>query len=401
MLGFSHTHFLPNFNFTTQVPPGSGDWYGKYEDSKCVRDCNTANLFDPDSTNDKDKHSFAATTSYECGGFPSWSGVTEYTTAVECCEKTFTSIVKEYCEWLSTTGSSASPGTYAGRAVAPNAGKFWYADTSNGICVQDCVKDSTVTCGGVITAASTPVYDTVSSCCSAAMAWDKDGCETRSPVGAGEPTNSFWASSEGCRQDCTGSDNCSSAPSTAKLYSTAAECCSTANAWVNSEFCETRAVAGWNTDTGTATSKWYVSYEDGACREDCTDDLPKCKVAESGSLTFFTSAESCCKASLSYLDEDACVAASNNGQTINTVSTNEWYVVPGSDQLCAQDCETSTTLKSCGGIVSKSGVRLYDTETECCKQAYSWTNQALCIALSKNFGEPTDLWYVDYSANGK
>jgi len=116
-------------------------------------------------------------------------------------------------------------------------------------------------------------------------------------------------------------------------------------------------------------------------------------------LTFFDSASSCCKALLGSNDEEACTTASEQGLTISTVATDKWYVSTSGDQPCAQDCATGTTNAACGGIVAKTGVRLYDTVTECCDQAYGWLNEDLCEKESENTDEPTNLWYVDYGAN--
>jgi len=392
------------------VPMGDGSWYGDQTDEKCVRNCDVLNLFKPDSSGSKTLHSFAVAptdTRYECGGLrPQWMEQ-DYSSASVCCDTVFTSLQKEFCEYKSTTGSAPAPtpaytGTYK-----------WYVDGSNSVCKKDCIVGSDVVpatsptssvdpaCGGTIEEASVSLYTSAANCCSAQLAWlPSTGCETRSGVGEGNPTELFWASSDGCREDCTGSDNCEAAPSSAKLYADAEECCKQANNWLDLEWCKTRAARDFG-PTSIGTGQWFVDYEDGVCHKDCGNASVECELATSGSLNFFSSASDCCKGSLASVDQDACVQGSNEGLTIGTVPTGKWYVASGgsgSDQPCKQDCETSSG-SPCGGIVAKNGIRMYDSASDCCKQAYSWVNEDLCEKQSENAGQHTNLWYVDYGAN--
>lgn len=167
------------------------------------------------------------------------------------------------------------------------------------------------------------------------------------------------------------------------------------------EWCETRAARDFSS-TSTGTGQWFVDYEDGVCHKDCGDNSAECELATSGSLNFFSSASDCCKGSLGSVDQDACVQGSTQGLTISTVPTNKWYVASGgsgSDQPCKEDCETSSSAPSCGGIVAKNGIRLYDSANDCCKQAYSWVAVDLCQVQSENADVHTLKWYVDYGAN--
>jgi len=393
------------------VSMGDASWYGDQTDQKCVRNCDTLNLFDPASTNSLSLHSFAddpagsSNTEYECGGLrPEWLDQ-DYVDEDVCCENVFTSLQEDFCAYKSTTGSAPAPtpaytGTYE-----------WYVDGSNSICKQDCVVGSvtptsspatSASCGGTIEASSVSLYTSEADCCSAQLAWlPSAGCEARSIAGENNPTDLFWASSDGCREDCTGSTNCESAPSSAKLYSDAEECCKKANNWLDLEWCETRAARDFSS-TSTGTGQWFVDYEDGVCHKDCGNSSPECELATSGSLNFFSSASDCCKGSLGSVDQDACVQGSTQGLTISTVPTNKWYVASGgsgSDQPCKEDCETSGSAPSCGGIVAKNGIRLYDSASDCCKQAYSWVDSDLCEKQSGNADQHTLKWYVDYGAN--
>jgi hypothetical protein len=167
------------------------------------------------------------------------------------------------------------------------------------------------------------------------------------------------------------------------------------------DWCTTRAARDFG-PTSTGTGQWFVDYEDGVCHKDCGDASSECELATSGSLRFFSTPSDCCKGSLASVDQEACVLGSQQGLTIGTVATGKWYVASGgsgSDQPCKQDCDTSSGSPSCGGIVAKNGIRMYDSASDCCKQAYSWVNDDLCEKQSENAGQHTGLWYVDYGAN--
>ncbi len=356
-----------------------------------------ANLYDPSSATafyeDSPKYI------YECGGLQTYG--TSYTALADCCSNSKPDLQPGYCAWLSTDGSNTFmldpyPGT-----------DDWYSDASNSLCKKDCpvsTDEGSEACGGTITTAYTNLFSTAANCCSTELSWlIPVGCDTQSTNGQGVPTDLYWPSPSGCRQDCENQANCAAAPSTSRIYSTADECCKQANSWVDEDYCKSRANPGF--DEGDSTSSgsdmWYVSYQDGVCRKDCypASGAPMCEWADSGSMTFFDSATSCCKALLGSNDEGACIAGSLQGLTISTVATNKWYVSTSGDQPCAKDCDSSGVAE-CGGIVSKTGVRLFDSADDCCDQSYSWLNKDLCIKESQNVGAPTNLWYVDYGANG-
>mmetsp|Transcript_2245 Transcript_2245/g.3118 ORF Transcript_2245/g.3118 Transcript_2245/m.3118 type:complete len:882 (+) Transcript_2245:105-2750(+) len=374
-------------------PRGNAKWYIGPNNDKCVRNCDPTNLFDPSS----DKNIYTdADYSYECGGLLTWQS--SYSDIADCCSNHKADLQPAYCAYLSEEGSAPSP------TPAYSGTNDWYSDASNSLCKQDCVVDSgTPACGGVVTSAYTNLFTSAANCCSAELSWLVPvGCDTRSTEGEGEPTELYWPDPSGCRQDCEDLANCASAPSTARIYATPEECCKTANSWVDLDYCVSRANPNFDesSDTSTGTNLWYVSYQDGVCRQDCypATGNPMCEWAETGSITFFDSPGSCCKALLGSNDEDACIDGSTQGLTISTVPTDKWYVSTSGDQPCAQDCATSGG-DACGGIVSKTGVRLYDSAEECCEQAYGWLNEDLCQKLSENEDAPTDLWYVDYGAN--
>jgi len=368
---------------------GDVKWYANYEDGKCVRNCDTDNLYQP-GQNTLYTDPTTTVLGYECGGFATWQTTYASSALASCCSAAFGSLQPNYCAYLSTVGSASSALPYPGSSWNPAdaaswvAGSWttatqypgeeaikWYADTSNSICKQDCIVGRTdpsgLQCGGVVTTASTTLYATVTACCDS-MPW-VSACDTRSEAGEGNPTDLFWDSQDGCREDCAASNgaNCVAAPSTAKLYPDATSCCKNANSWLNLKYCETRADKDFDESVAASkgTNEWYVSYEDGVCRKDCYNSGANqpCEFAESGGLTFFSSAEACCKGTLASNDLQACIDGSERGESITTVATDRWYVSSGGsggDQPCAQDCATGI---ACGGIVAKTGVRLYDTET--------------------------------------
>ena len=381
---------------STGVPArGDAEWYVDYTNNKCIRNCSPDNLFDPNS--DTDKYTDTAY-SYECGGLKPASD-DSWTDIDDCCSNRLTSLQPTYCAYRSELGSSPAP-----TPAYPGTGK-WYADAGNSLCVQDYpVNAAQPTYGGTVTAASTKLYTTAADCCSTSLSW-VSGCATRSSAGQGVPTNIFWASPDGCRMDCTGSPNCATAPTSAKLYQTAAECCAKANSWVNKDFCEKRAVSTFDesASTSSGTDLWFVDYEDGVCRKDCypAGGSSPCDWADNGSMTFYSTSIDCCKGALGSQNQYACVEASDKGKTINTVATDKWYVKSDSDQPCAQDCATGGSNTACGGVIAKTGAKLYDSETECCQQAYAWVDNDLCEKLSLNVAGNTytNNWYVSYSDN--
>eukprot|EP00986_Skeletonema_menzelii_P012279 scaffold6708_cov153-Skeletonema_menzelii.AAC.5 len=381
---------------TGVVNRGDAEWYVDYSSNKCVRNCDADNLFDPASNTNVYTD---ADYSYECGGLTTWGDT--WTAIADCCKNRLPSLQPDYCAYRSEGGSASppSPLEYAGTLK-------WYGDASNSLCKKDCPSGADPTCGGTVTDASTTLYDSESDCCSGSLPWlPSTGCETRSAAGEGVATNIFWAAPEGCRTDCTTGANCATAPTSAVLYATADECCKNANAWVDLDYCSSRAVSTFDesSSSSTGSNNWFVDYEDGVCRQDCypLGGTSPCEWADNGSLRFYDSSTACCKAALASNNEAACVAASDSGSTISTVQTRKWYVSTSGDQPCALDCNTSSSTgdEACGGTVSKTGVRLYESVAECCSTAYGWLNKDLCAAMSGNDGAYTDLWYVDYGAN--
>jgi hypothetical protein len=146
----------------------------------------------------------------------------------------------------------------------------------------------------------------------------------------------------------------------------------------------------------------------GVCRKDCyysSGAGQPCEFADNGSMTFYTTPEACCKGSLASNNLEACVQGSEEGKTISTVGSLQWYVSfgfggSGGEQPCAKDCDVTSTEPACGGTIVKTGVRMYQSAADCCEQAYSWIDEKLCEKESANAEEPTNLWYVNYGSNG-
>jgi hypothetical protein len=202
---------------------------------------------------------------YECGGFNSWSGQATYATIAACCSAAFGSQQPAYCAHQSQTGSKSPPDPYLGTSVpGSTTEEKWYADSSNSICKQDCPVGTAQQCGGTIKDASTDLYSDAATCCRNALPWiDRTGCTTRSTNGEGQPTDLYWYSQEGCREDCSGTSqpNCASAPSTVKLYPDAETCCKNANSWLNLEWCKTRADPDFDPSkvSSTGSNLWCLS----------------------------------------------------------------------------------------------------------------------------------------------
>lgn len=378
----------------------------------CKRECDVNNLFQPTAPTDQWE---SVTTDvggstfqpYECGGLLSYPTptVSVFADAASCCADAYGDQNSNYCEHQSTLGLAPAP------APAYPGTKEWYGNSALGICVPDCPTGSflgTVPCGGVVKDAFTKLYATSAACCTGSNVGPDDfTCEARSDVGDGVATGEYFAGSDGCYSDCTGSPNCQTAPKSSTLYASAGDCCDKHFSWVKKDYCTTRADPTFVTsaDTPGGTNLWYVDWQNGVCKQDCFNAVAGCDYAPSGGLDlgWYSSAEDCCKNKLPSVQ--ACKQASEEGTALDNTATGEWYVTGNYDQPCAPDCPSGSVLDSttvpCGGIKAKNGDKFYPDATTCCKTAFSWVNEDLCVTKSSDPNGHTEDWYVSYQDNSK
>lgn len=344
------------------------------DEHRCARDCATSSG------------------NAACGGIlGSGTGQSTYDTATECCNARYSWLEKDYC--IAVSNGQVWTGTQ----------KF-YLDSTENICVQDC--DGSAPCGGIIEQSWVGLYDTIELCCSNALSsLDPTYCAAQSNPSVTN-TNKWFVEGSICKKDCAGTgDECASPSSWDKLYDNAEACCQGKLSWVQEDFCKTRSdPTTYGNAQGAYTDKWYVDYDDHACKKDCGTSDPACKQLES-STQLYASAADCCSAKLGWIDSSTCATISTTGAAIATsTGTSKWYADYANTKRCVLDCAASSTSPNCGGVVANTaGVSLYDNAKECCNQKFGWYDEDLCEKLSENGGDEaassTGKWYVKVYAD--
>jgi len=158
------------------------------------------------------------------------------------------------------------------------------------------------------------------------------------------------------------------------------ECCETHFRWAKSQ-----CMADGGADISSfATEKWYISWEDEMCVQDCFDS-DKTATKNCGGLanawkTLHADAETCCNAHMFWAVE-GCVTKSNN-IVVNPadLGTGKYYIKypsqTGADNdRCVKDCDAS--IAGCGGL-KENWNPLYETADDCCARIdYVQRNQCL------------------------
>ncbi|KAL7538162.1 hypothetical protein ACHAXR_008330 [Thalassiosira sp. AJA248-18] len=242
------------------------------------------------------------------------------------------------------------------------------------------------------------VYSSLDSCCTQHYSWVYEACmgEGGEPVGH---TNKYFSDygSGSCLQDCPpGPDRCATVPPPVNLYDSIESCCSIGQQWVDYLFCTSRSVDEY-------TYGWVVHWAHEKCVKDC-DPLEGLPCAdpkhEDQSAQIYATPEECC-ARLNWLDQDACVADSQNKLEGGDFYTNKFYV-DWMNIKCARDCDLSDG-PPCMGNPPDSSVQLFEDVQSCCSEKLQWVNAEQCLA--DTFGISTQTsgtgeWYVDWSIEG-
>jgi hypothetical protein len=134
------------------------------------------------------------------------------------------------------------------------------------------------------------------------------------------------------------------------------------------------------------TSKWYVSYEDQVCKQDCeVADGSECGGITRDSFTIanglYATAGACCSARLSYLDVNYC-----EDRSLATPVGTDMYYAKQSDGYCVQDTgDTMATVTD----------KLYDGADACCSGAMSWIPSVYCTSRSEAVAADrfSDKWF--------
>lgn len=310
---------------------GSQEYYPDFALSKCVTDCDEATP--------------------GCGGIITEASKRLYATSNECCTQTLPTVDATLCEDRSDV-AGAGTGKYY---VEPNAP----------ICIQDTGLNR-------VTDPTTILYDDASTCCGSLPWVSRDFCTSRSSGVYSDKWHVADYSTQTCAKDCaTGGANCVPAtdPST-ELFDTALECCNGKLNWLDSAVCD--ANSNGTPLAPTYTNKFYVSYGDNKCMQDCPDTNPApCGGNPSSDMTLYDDVETCCAEKLKWINPDICVADSNG---IAPTGSNLWYV-DWAILKCVQDCEGSVP---CGGLKTPYDVT-FATSSECCTGRLSWVNATECV----------------------
>lgn len=292
-----------------------------------------------------------AETTPGCGGIITDASKRLFASSAECCQQTLPTIDTALCE-----DRSDASGTGTGK---------YFAEPGSPVCIQDSGSNR-------VTNPTTKLYDDPSTCCSEAIPWiSRDFCISRS---AGFYSDKWYVadySTQTCAKDCAaGGANCVplAKPST-DLYDTASECCAGKLSWIDSAVCE--ANSNGTPLAPTFTNKFYVSYADNKCLQDCADTDPApCGGNPSSDKTLYDDVETCCAETLSWLNVNVCVADSTG---VAPTGSNLYYV-DWTILKCVQDCDGAAP---CGGLKTPYD-QTYSTTAECCSRL-SWMKATECV----------------------
>jgi hypothetical protein len=377
------------------TPVGTGMYYADPSEGHCLKDAIPATAADGEGEAEPTDKLYASPET--CCSAMSW-------------------IPSAYCLARSPT-TSAAPVGYSGK---------WFVDYTDSVCKADCdpvtpftgIPSDADASGAACEEATLQTYqyyDDAAACCKAHLGWIPSAtCEAVSTTGVSASstgTNKWYADysdSQHCVKDCAtgGSDaTCGGILENVAgvtLFDDAESCCKQKFTWIDQDLCE--ALAG-----GTYTDKWYVSYQDNACVQDCEYDAADANTIMCGgnpddsSSKLFATVEICCSTMLGWVDADMCKTVSEGGTVADPVGTNKWYAAYG-DDLCVKDCATGGSDDTCGGIVENTaGMSFFDDAAACCESKFAYVDKDLCAAISDpdpSDGVYTSKFYAD-TANNK
>ncbi|KAL3804075.1 hypothetical protein HJC23_006466 [Cyclotella cryptica] len=314
------------------------------------------------------KHCPVDPATFECGGTPQDLATALFETVDECCAAKLPHIDEALCVAISTNTST---------------NKFYLLDD---VCKQDCPIDpTTFECGGNPRDVSATLYDTIEECCAEKLAFiDESLCVA---IATNTSTDSFYVSGDSCKQDCPIDPvafECGGTPDdlSTTLFGSLVDCCSEKLAYIDGSLCV--AIS-----TNTSTDKFYVSYSEKMCKQDCPVDPTTFECGgtpEDLSTPLYATVEECCSEKLAFIDLTLCTAVSLN-------ETTDKFYVSYTDKVCKKDCPVGESFE-CGGTPEDLTTKLFETVEACCSEKLSYIDESLCAALSLN--QTTDKFYVSY-----
>lgn len=191
--------------------------------------------------------------------------------------------------------------------------------------------------------------------------------------------------------------------STTKLYTTPEECCSEKLGYIDTDLCV--AIS-----TDTHSEKYFVSYAELVCKQDCEGDAKPCAGYPSDTSTkMFDSVEDCCGQKLQWVNTcvddslgdvptgsgECCIrgpsfigfVSPSHCVILQTFLPGRFYVDWDLEQ-CVTDCPKSAG-PPCGGIAPSyiTGDKFSDDEATCCEKFLNWPGSA-CFPVAMPTADP-------------
>lgn len=328
---------------------GTNAYYPKYQESKCVKDCDPAGA--------------------GCGGILTDGSVPMYNSVAACCAGSLGHMDAALCAEFSVPSGGTNK---------------YFPDAHRSICLKDCEPGASVGCTR-ITSPSAKLYPSLDTCCES-MPWvSSEYCHSRSM----EQRSGKWFADDGnhiCRQDCETGATCEDLDdATETLYESSLQCCQEGLTWVPVDKCNT--LSQGNPLTGS--NKWFVSYEVGEerCFRECLPEGGSCGGLAHLDIELFDDAKTCCTNKLSYKSLSYCEVAS----TGSTYTGTSLYYVDYPNSRCVMDCDDA--IADCGGIITDRSTELFNTVTECCDAKLPSLDQSLCLSRSNEASTGTGKYY--------
>lgn len=256
------------------------------------------------------------------------------------------------------------------KCMNPKGSGLWYVSHDRQRCATDCEEGNGRTCGGLAHPVSDDLFSSPRACCKSKLPWRfVEFCEPDSLLSSCKGTGLFYrgdaAGKKVCVRDCDPTDGDTTCggyveDSYVVLYSSAEDCCSTEYGWMENELCAARSIE-------TLTDKYWPDKINSKCFKDSQNPATDLDV-----MLFNTIAE-CCKSSIWWVSEAACVATGDD----ETKGTSKFYVDFASER-CAKDCEGPAP---CAGLAMKWD-DLYETESDCCDMI-PWIDPKYCVFPGK------------------
>jgi len=267
--------YFPGWNFNKCInPKGSGLWYVKHMEGKCVTDCEEGN-------------------GGTCGGLANPTSDDLYDDPKICCESQLPYLFTEFCE-----ASSLQSSCYMGTGL-------YYRGDSLGIevCVRDCDPSSgDSTCGGLIKETYMMLYDTAIACCNAEYSWiDVDLCTARSTNTA---TKRYWPDRTNAK--CVDDTEVPTSDLSVPFFDTILECCKSSLGifWLSEKAC--LDASGVDVILTEGFNKFYIDWVIAKCVQDCEGSAPCGGFAQKWEILYDSELDCC--AGIPWVPVEQCVS---------------------------------------------------------------------------------------------